>query len=77
MDESNTGEKIMACKGVCIRYKTGKNPDGSRYGNGVQRCSACEIFIKWYEQFCPCCGFRLRTKSRNKGSKERMREKEK
>jgi hypothetical protein len=67
----------MTCKGICIQYKTGKNPDGSRYGNGKKRCQVCEIFIKCNSCFCPCCGYRLRIRSRNKGSKERMREREK
>jgi len=67
----------MSCKGICNRYKTGKNSDGSWYGNGKKRCNVCEIFIKHDTSFCPCCGFRLRSKSRNKESKERMRAMEK
>ena len=65
----------MPCKGICYIYKTGKNPDGSRYGNDKKRCNVCEIFIKHDKQFCPCCGFRLRNKSRNRESKERIKNK--
>jgi len=61
------------CKGICVQYKTGKNPDGSRYGNGKKRCSVCDIFIEYSDLYCPCCGFKLKTLSRNKQSKARIR----
>ena len=67
----------MTCKGICIRYKTGKNPDGSIYGNGIGRCSVCEIFIKHDTDFCPCCGFRLRKTPRGKKYKAKLRTRQK
>jgi hypothetical protein len=33
----------------------------------------CELFIKWNGLFCPCCGYRLRTKPRNYRFKEKLR----
>ena len=50
----------MTCKGICHRYRTGKNPDG-RYG--ITRCSVCDI-IK-HDSNCPC-GCKLRKTPRNK-----------
>jgi hypothetical protein len=45
----------MPCKGICIRHK------GSRgYATGNKRCNQCNLFIKWDESWCPCCGCRLR-----------------
>jgi hypothetical protein len=39
---------------------------GMRYLIGQKRCQVCQIFINWQGFFCPCCGYRLRTKPRNK-----------
>jgi len=61
----------MTCKEICHRYKTGKNNDGSRYGNGKKRCNICEIFIECDGNFCPCCGNKLRTKPRSRKLRER------
>ena len=44
-----------------IRPKT-----GMRYLTGQKRCQGCQIFIHWQGTWCPCCGYRLRTKLRNK-----------
>jgi len=55
----------MVCKGICIRHKAQKPPGLSRYAVGQRRCQICEIFMIWYSSFCPCCGYRLRTKPRN------------
>jgi len=68
----------MTCKGVCIRYKaqkpTGVGPYAiGRYAIGQKRCQVCEIFIEWEGVWCPCCGYRLRTKPRNLKYKERLR----
>ena len=47
---------------------------GSRYGNGQKRCQICEIFMDvGADLFCPCCGYRLRTKPRNGKDKESLR----
>ena len=65
----------MTCKGICVRYKAQKPVGTGRYASGQRRCQICEIFIKWEGLWCPCCKYRLRTKSRNKESKERLRSK--
>lgn len=64
----------MVCKGICKRYKAIKPSSGSRYGNGQKRCQVCEIFLEVTDRlFCPCCGYRLRTKPRNSKHKESLR----
>lgn len=55
----------MACKGICLRHRAQKPVDSSRYASGQKRCQVCEIFIKWDTLWCPCCGYRLRSKPRN------------
>lgn len=55
----------MTCKGTCTQYKAQKPVGTSRYASGQKRCQICEIFIKWVGLWCPCCGYRLRTKPRN------------
>jgi len=55
----------MSCKGICIRHRATKLPNKMRYANGQKRCQMCDIFIKWDGIWCPCCGYRLRTKSRS------------
>ena len=63
----------MVCKGVCIRHKASGPISYGRYAAGQKRCQICEIFIKWDGLWCPCCGYRLRTKPRNKKYKARLR----
>ncbi len=67
----------MFCKGVCTRYQAKRQgKDGNHYSEGHKRCQVCQIFIKWDESlFCPCCGYRLRTKPRDKNVKQRYAEK--
>ncbi len=60
-----TVEEIMSCKGICERYKAKKPVALGRYTSGQKRCQICEIFIKWEGLWCPCCGYRLRTRPRN------------
>jgi len=55
----------MTCKGICIRHKAPRPAIGNRYSTGQKRCQVCEIFLKWDGLWCPCCGYRLRTKPRN------------
>lgn len=45
-----------------------------RYASGQKRCQICEIFIKHDGLWCPCCGYRLRTKPRNLKYKSKMKE---
>jgi hypothetical protein len=66
----------MTCKGICIRHKAQKPVASGRYASGQKRCQICEIFIKWDGLWCPCCGYRLRTKPRNLKYKAKLRSRE-
>ena len=56
----------MVCKGICSRHKAVRPRTGKRYLSGQRRCQNCAIFINWPGFYCPCCGYRLRNKPRNK-----------
>jgi hypothetical protein len=62
----------MTCKGICVLYKAASN----HYANGQKCCQICEIFIKWDGIFCPCCGYKLRTRPRKFKLKSKLREQE-
>ena len=62
----------MTCKGLCIRHKA-----LGRYATGNKRCQVCELFIKWDGLFCPCCGYRLRTRPRSMKFKIKLKRKSK
>ena len=62
----------MTCKGICLRHRAPKPIQSGRYASGQKRCQGCEIFIEWGCLWCPCCGFRLRTRPRNSTYKERF-----
>jgi len=62
----------MSCKEICRRYKFVRNKTSRQfYLAGASRCQAhCGgIFLRWDGVWCPCCGFRLRKKPRNKHGK--------
>jgi hypothetical protein len=63
----------MACRGICIRHKAQKPLCSGRYVIGQKRCQLCDIFIEWNNLWCPCCGYRLRTRPHNSKFKERLR----
>jgi hypothetical protein len=63
----------MTCKGICVRHKAQKPVGSGRYASGQKRCQICEIFMKWDGLWCPCCGYRLRTKPRNLKYKAKLR----
>jgi len=63
----------MTCKGICVRHKAQKPIGFGRYASGQKRCQICEIFINWEGLWCPCCGYRLRTKPRNLKYKAKLR----
>jgi hypothetical protein len=65
----------MTCKGRCLIYKAQKPIGAGRYAIGQKRCQVCEIFLKWDGLWCPCCGYRLRTKPRNLKYKAKLRAK--
>jgi rRNA maturation endonuclease Nob1 len=65
---------MMACKGICLRHKAQKPVAHiGRYVIGQKRCQACETYIQWNNFWCPCCGYRLRTKPRNSRNKTTFR----
>ena len=66
----------MTCKGICIRHKVQKPVSSGRYASGQKRCQICEMFIKWDGLWCPCCGYRLRTRPRNLKYKAKLRARE-
>src|SRR5688572_26128727 len=68
--------KHMTCKGICVRHKAQKPVGSGRYATGQKRCQICEIFIKWDGLWCPCCGYRLRSKPRNLKYKAKLRAKQ-
>jgi len=63
----------MTCKGICVRHRAMKPVGTGRYSIGQKRCQVCELFIKWDGFWCPCCGYRLRTRPRNMKFKAEMR----
>ena len=44
---------------------------------GQKRCQICETFLKWDGIWCPCCGYRLRTRPRNMKYKAKLRARKK
>ena len=63
----------MTCNNICSKYKASKPVGIGRYASGQRRCQVCQIFIKWEGLWCPCCGYRLRTKPRNLKYKAKLR----
>jgi hypothetical protein len=63
----------MVCRGICIRHKARKPVGSGRYVSGQKRCQICELFIEWAGLWCPCCGYRLRSKPRNLKYKTKLR----
>jgi predicted amidophosphoribosyltransferase len=61
----------MPRKGICIRHKV-----LNRYLTSHKRCKKCDLFIKWDGLWCPCCGYKLRTRRRNSKFKAKLREQE-
>ena len=57
----------MTCHGKCELYR-GYRPkrNRGRYESGQKRCQHCDIFLQWAGLWCPCCGFRMRVKPRNR-----------
>jgi hypothetical protein len=67
----------MTCKGICVRHKAMKPVGTGRYSIGQKRCQVCELFIMWDGFWCPCCGYRLRTRPRNLKFKAKMKARKK
>lgn len=53
----------MSCHGICEIQSKKNQAIPSRYKEGQKRCSVREIFIKWDGTCCPCCNYKLRTRS--------------
>lgn len=64
----------MVCKFICEKYRATKPAGSSRYLVGQKRCQTCEIFMKLEGLWCPCCGYRLRTKPRNRTFKKKLKD---
>jgi len=64
----------MSCKGICNRYRAVKPGGNKRYSVGQKRCQICDLFIKVEGLWCPCCGYRLRTKPRGAQAKRNFNE---
>lgn len=66
---------VGACKDICTRYKAKRPKDGTpRYAAGQKRCQTCDIYIMFDGLWCPCCGYRLRTKPRSPKYKAKYNE---
>ena len=63
----------MVCKGICVRHKAMKPVGVGCYSCGQKGCQICEIFLEWDGLWCPCCGYRLRTRPRNSKFKAELR----
>jgi hypothetical protein len=64
----------MVCKGICMRHKAQKPVGMGRYAAGQRRCQICQMFIRWEGLWCPCCGYRLRSKPRNLKYRVKLRQ---
>ena len=63
----------MVCKGICLCHKAIMPKTGQRYLIGQKLCQVCQLFINWQSIFCPCCGYRLRSRPRNRKFKLTLR----
>ena len=73
---SKKSNNKMVCKGICVRHKALKPVGNGRYSTGQKRCQICERFLKWDGLWCPCCGYRLRTRPRHFKYKAKLRKEE-
>lgn len=61
---------VYYCSRKCKNYK-GKGG----YFKGNKKCTICKIFIKFNGYFCPCCGYRLKSKPRGSKGRKRLSQK--
>jgi hypothetical protein len=73
--EKNINNNIMACKDICHKYPGNKRIGSDYYEQGGKRCHTCDTYVNMPGPFCLCCGWRLRTRPRNKSYLQKMREK--
>jgi len=58
-------EKMKNCNGKCKGFVVKMpNNGGGRYANGQKRCNVCDKYIIWEGICCPCCGEKLRSRTR-------------
>ncbi len=55
-----------------MRHRALKPNGRGRYVDGQKRCQVCEVFLRWENLWCPCCGYRLRTRPRNVKYKSKL-----
>jgi len=67
----------LGCRGECLKHKATGSFIGGRYKFGQRRCQVCDLFIVWDGLWCPCCGYKLRSKPRNKKYKQKLRDSKK
>ena len=60
------------CSGICNDYHTNESSVGGRYTKGQKRCQMCLKWIYYDGVRCPCCNYRLRTRTRSKSGKEKL-----
>ncbi|PBO85750.1 MAG: hypothetical protein COA77_02490 [Thaumarchaeota archaeon] len=56
----NRYRKHLICQ--LMRVKKNFTP----YTTGQKRCKKCDVYYSIPDSYCPCCGYQLRTKARNK-----------
>ncbi len=60
----------MVCKNQCFKIKDVIPYKGGRKRVGHKSCITCEKAFPYEGLFCPCCGQRVRHKSRHQGRTE-------
>ena len=51
---------------ICRKLRFRNTPGHWKYAGGARYCTACANYLETIENRCPCCGRRLRIKSRNR-----------
>ena len=52
------------CTRKCRDFLASKPRNGKRYNQGQKRCQMCEQWLNYEGNWCPCCHYRLRARSR-------------
>ncbi|MCH9657971.1 hypothetical protein K0U27_04625 [archaeon] len=65
---------VATCKGMCVYSQGPVMGNKERYGKGQKRCTNCSLFLDTPDARCPCCKTILRTKARNRVSRQRRTE---
>ena len=62
----------QSCKGICKRFEAPTVQNKLRYSTGQKRCSYCNCFFITEKLACMCCKTRLRIKSRNRKTRNKI-----